>query len=331
MKPVDRALLETLRVETTSTLEAVLGRGREVALLDTPRHRNLGDSLLWAGSLAYLARLDHRVVYHTDQGRFRDSDIRRLPRDAVFVFKGGGNLGDLYPAEDEFRRHVIKTFRDREFVILPQSFYYRSAHELEQARRDYAHASSLTVMLRERRSLAAIAEAMPELNVVFAPDMALGLDLAPPEMSDELIIVARTDAEALDGSSAWQDWTFSWPNRVAWQLTMAVGRLTKRLPQTLWDAAPWVHLGANDQLLRLNLSAAHAQFRQARGVATNRLHAHILAILMGIPHVVTDNNYGKIRAVFGEYTGSFQTANWADSLEDAVDLAQKLTRRSEHV
>lgn len=324
MNPADKALLQALRDETTSTLETVLGRGREVVMLDTPRHRNLGDSLLWAGSLVYLARLDHRVVYHTDQGRFRDSDVRRFPRDAIVVFMGGGSLGDLYPAEDGFRRHMIKTFPDREYVILPQSFHYESNHERESARRDYGRAASLTVMLRERQSLAAISDAMPELRAVFAPDVALGLDVNSPDEAKDVVVIARKDAEGLEDAPTWRDWRFTWTNRLAWQLAMSRGRTYKRLPRLFWDAASSDLARANSRLLKLNLSAARDQYRHARSAATNRLHAHILAILMGIPHAVTDNNYGKIAAVFHEYTGRFETAHWAESLGEAVALANEL-------
>ena len=55
--------------------------------------------------------------------------------------------------------------------------------------------------------------------------------------------------------------------------------------------------------LLLEVFNAQARRRVARGVkqlskgrvvATDRLHAHIIASLLGIPNVVLDNNYGKI-------------------------------------
>ena len=37
-----------------------------------------------------------------------------------------------------------------------------------------------------------------------------------------------------------------------------------------------------------------AQLSTAQFVITDRLHVHILCTLLGIPHIVFDNNYGKI-------------------------------------
>jgi pyruvyl transferase EpsO len=41
---------------------------------------------------------------------------------------------------------------------------------------------------------------------------------------------------------------------------------------------------------------------RGREVVTDRLHAHILCLLMGIPHVLVDNNYGKLRSFFEAWT-----------------------------
>jgi exopolysaccharide biosynthesis protein PssK len=37
-------------------------------------------------------------------------------------------------------------------------------------------------------------------------------------------------------------------------------------------------------------------------VITDRLHAHILCLLMDIPHVVVDNSYGKVRSFVETWT-----------------------------
>jgi pyruvyl transferase EpsO len=39
-----------------------------------------------------------------------------------------------------------------------------------------------------------------------------------------------------------------------------------------------------------------------RIVVSDRLHAHILCLLMGIPHVLVDNSYGKVKSFFAAWT-----------------------------
>jgi pyruvyl transferase EpsO len=325
LTPADTAHLERLQDRTRRLLESVIGRGREVVYLGTPRHRNLGDSLIWAGALGYLADLGNPVVYHTDQGRFRDDDLRSVPGDAAILLHGGGNLGDLYPAEEEFRRHVVRSFPHREFVVLPQSVHYRSREEAGRAHADYSRGRNLTVLLRDRASMETMADIMPGVARVSCPDLALRAPIAPtgPDGSGPVVVVARHDGEAraIDTGSGWSDWTYGRADSLLWFVAVAEGRLYTRVPSALRILARPEMQRANGRLLRANLAAAALQYRGARAVATNRLHAHILACLTGVPNVVADNTYGKISHIFGDYTGGFSTARQAGSLGAAVRIA----------
>jgi pyruvyl transferase EpsO len=44
------------------------------------------------------------------------------------------------------------------------------------------------------------------------------------------------------------------------------------------------------------------QFKQHRLIITNRLHGHILCILMGIPHIFLPNSYYKNEAFYDAWT-----------------------------
>ena len=50
---------------------------------------------------------------------------------------------------------------------------------------------------------------------------------------------------------------------------------------------------------------------------TDRLHVHVLCTLMGIPHIVLDNSYGKIRS-FADCWGTASHASWPDPTERDV-------------
>jgi exopolysaccharide biosynthesis predicted pyruvyltransferase EpsI len=64
----------------------------------------------------------------------------------------------------------------------------------------------------------------------------------------------------------------------------------------------------------------------ARGriVVTDRLHGHVLALLQGIPQVVLDNSYGKLRSTYTTWTCRSGLAHWATSAEEARALATAL-------
>ena len=67
----------------------------------------------------------------------------------------------------------------------------------------------------------------------------------------------------------------------------------------------------------------------ARGkvVITDRLHAHVLCLLLGIPHVLLDNNYGKVRRVHETWTADAPDMRWAASPSEALPAARSLLNR----
>jgi pyruvyl transferase EpsO len=68
-----------------------------------------------------------------------------------------------------------------------------------------------------------------------------------------------------------------------------------------------------------------ATLAEGRVVITDRLHAHILCLLLGIPSVIIDNSYGKLRNFYDTWTRGNELAALADGPEQAVSLAMELT------
>lgn len=325
----DQLLLDELRRESLAVLERVLGLEREVALLDTPRHRNLGDSLIWAGTLAHLTELGHQVVHHSDLGRFHDDDVRGLPGTAAIVLSGGGNLGDRYQAEEDFRRHIVTSVRGRDIVVFPQTMHYGPTAEEARACADYSGNDRLTILLRDNASLERAREVMPAVATAFCPDAGLNAPVGPigPSPGGRVAVIARHDGETApaDRGHPAGDWSFTRSNSAQWAVVLTAGRIHRRLPGPL--RRPWagVSRAANARLLSLNMEAASQQYRGARAVATNRLHGHILACLLGMPHYVADNSYGKVSRVFRDYSGRFSTAHLVGSLDEAISSAAAVT------
>ncbi len=58
----------------------------------------------------------------------------------------------------------------------------------------------------------------------------------------------------------------------------------------------------------------------ARTVVTDRLHGHILAFLLGVPHVLLNNSYGKNRDFYETWTHSCDLVRWCDSEAEASAL-----------
>ncbi len=59
-------------------------------------------------------------------------------------------------------------------------------------------------------------------------------------------------------------------------------------------------------------------------VVTERLHGHILCLLLGIPHVVLAGNYGKTHWFYKTWTSRFELSRWAEHRTDAMAVARAL-------
>ena len=59
-------------------------------------------------------------------------------------------------------------------------------------------------------------------------------------------------------------------------------------------------------------------------IVTDRLHGHILSLLLGLPNVIMDNNYGKIRSVYETWTRGCPLVSWAESPSEALAIARQL-------
>jgi exopolysaccharide biosynthesis predicted pyruvyltransferase EpsI len=323
------AAVAELSRRAEALLRPHVAAGEACALLDFPNHGNVGDSAIWLGTRALLARLGARVAYASDCLTLRADTLRACVGDGPIFLQGGGNLGDLWPAFQRFREEVVEAFPDRRVVILPQAIHFQDAGHLERARRVFGAHPRLTLMVRDRQSLE-IARAQLSLDAVLCPDLAFGLGplrRAGAPVHDVLLL-ARRDQEAAAERAARQahaadvrvaDWSSD-----DWMVG-TVRFLTRRALRPRLLGRQWRHVTpVYDAFARARLRAGVRLLSRARVVVTDRLHGHVLCVLLGIPHVALDNSYGKVRSLLDTWTGGLPVVSRAESAERAVALARSL-------
>lgn len=333
----NRKQLGRLSAEIESRLAALLEPGSEVAFVNFPNLRNVGDSAIWLGTRRALDRAGVRVRYQAEPATYR----RRLLASSVgergtILLQGGGNLGDAYPHQHRVRRRVLGDFPQARVVQLPQSVWFRSEERVEQFRRLAEAHPDFTLMLREHRSLE-WAEANLDVPLVLCPDLAFALGPLPRRPPDrELLWLIRGDLEsrgqplpALGPGEERADWRGKHVLRPAearglrlWLgANRRVGAAMKangRLATALWrtEATTFAPIAERRVLAGAQLLS------RGRVVITDRLHGHVLAMLLGIPHVVLDNVYGKCRALWETWTSASPLAHWAEDPAAALVLAR---------
>jgi pyruvyl transferase EpsO len=121
------------------------------------------------------------------------------------------------------------------------------------------------------------------------------------------------------------DWLSEPPTRLralSYTLTNAVRR--RPLERVARSLLTRVYSPLARQRLRRGLGI----LASGRVVVTDRLHGHILSLLLGIPHVVLDNSYGKLSRFRATWTNGIDGVHDAESVAAAGALVRHMTEAS---
>lgn len=97
---------------------------RKAIYAGIPRHANTGDLLLTLGQRAAIEAAGIEIVESMLWPEFPSGKIEA---DAVLLH-GGGNLGDLYRHETDFRMQICRSRQFKRVIWLPQSMEYLNSN-----------------------------------------------------------------------------------------------------------------------------------------------------------------------------------------------------------
>lgn len=313
-----------------STYGAALPDRSEVVLFDYPAHTNVGDAAIWIGERLVLRRLGIKVIAAADLWNMDLSSIGKLVAGRTVLMHGGGSFGDMWPQHQVHREEIMRRCPASRIVQLAQTVHFADARARDASRRAYEAHGDVLVMARDQPSLQFLRRWF-DVPSVLCPDAALALgDLRSRRRmpTQPVLTLGRTDREGAPGTS--------WPPAAVDWLEDDPSRLLARISRVQRMAQPYLSAGASRRS-RLALYDEWAKKRLLRGlrtlgsgsvVATDRLHAHMLSLLLGIPHVLVDNSYGKLRGFVDTWTSGSTLTHWASDRPAAMALAERLAEQN---
>lgn len=329
------ALIGRLCDRIEATLDPLLSGARAAALLDFPSYSNVGDNAIWLGELTYLrTRTNLSVTYTCDAETYSRAELARHLRGGMILLSGGGNLGDLWARYQALRERVIGDFPDTAIVQLPQSIHFQDRRALQRARDIFDGHPKLTLLVRDRPSLA-LARQEFRTPSQLCPDMAfcLGALDRPCSPSTDIVWLARTDKESTRPSLAhaggiepvdWLEEPVTWLHRLY--------RLAQRPRLSYsrrWGVVVRARSRVAEQLARQRLARGCRLLAAGRTVITDRLHGHVLSVLLGIPHLLLDNSTGKIRSFYDTWTSALPLVHWCQTPAEALSRARAIATSGE--
>lgn len=249
-------------------------------------------------------------------------DINNDERPPIILVHGGGNFGDIWDVERNFQARIVQDFPTYPIIFLPQSVHYSKHLVLKSTVELYRKHPNITIFTRDLKSLAFIRERFWDHKSFLCPDSAFligPLDKSKCEPQADIIIIRRMDLESVPKYGSFQD-------SIQFLKDNNISVISQDWP-----------CGA------LNLpkfSINNAEIRTKRGmsclcrgkvVVTDRLHAVIMATLLGLPHVHLDNSYGKISSYrsshfqprdecSNENLRAKRAFSWKQAMKDAIEL-----------
>lgn len=352
------------------TALASVGEIEACALLDYPDYMNIGDHLIWLGTVFYLMdRAQTEIRYAASIKRFSESQLALQAGKTPILLQGGGNFGDLWPRYQQFREHIITQYRDRPIIILPQSLYFKNRANLFQTAQIYNAHPELTLFIRDDYSEAIANEYFHRCRIIKAPDMAFHLVDMPGLVSEvpsgsSVLYHCRQDIELHQSGNlvdlkipglVVEDWaSYRWLFRdqmqsdSGWHFKIPglVRLIREGWQRGLRDPQAWIsrqlwtmfHPKAT-QLNMLAQSALHVrswelmhcgihQFRPHRLVITNRLHGHILCLLMHKPHIFLPNSYHKNESFYRTWTAAIPFCEFVTDRSKVQPALDRLANQS---
>ena len=299
-----------------------------LALVDFPDHSNVGDSAIWLGEMAWLDDMGRTPVYSAALNNFAAGELVQYAPEGPILIHGGGNFGTIWPRHEALRLHLLRQFPGRPIVQLPQSLYYEddaAAREMAQAIR--AH-GAFTLLVRDAQSFD-FAQSRFDCDVRLCPDAALYLGrLSRAPAKADILALLRTDHERvldaapLPSGAICADWL---AEGVAERNLM---RARVKVDSLLASTAQGKRLRRYRMLADWRLRRGLSMLSQGRVVVTDRLHAHILSLLLDIPQVALDNVYGKVSGFAAQWTQRYGGFHRASSRTEAFALARQLIERN---
>ncbi len=330
-----------------SSLAERVPDGSTVVYVDYPVHGNTGDQMLMLATELWFRRGNFQVLgrWHIDNFRFP-----KLPLETIILCHAGGNMGDLYRYQ-KHREAIVQAYPNHRIVFLPQTIYYRSPERLRQSAEKLRQHDDLHLFVREQKSFELALAEFTTTTLTLVPDMAaflyplpstLNCEFAPPRHRDGILYFMRRDWEWTNVTPIpkrrnwiglpdvlsllnpfWRgrpapsvsasekaiciDWHETAPLRTyqAWVTLASVYLLGRFLPAE-WFNDRW------QRLVRQMVIGGARSVLNCRCLVTNRLHAHLLACMLGTPSVVLDNSYGKCSAYFDTWHSGLKFAKFFD-------------------
>ena len=272
---------------------------------------NVGDVLLWKSTSDFLQKIKHKCLYECS---IRTYEKPQISDNIIIVIHPGGNFGDIWRDQQEFRHRILTDFPNNPIVQLPNSVWFNDKGFMEQdIERFRNHKAPITICLRERQSYNIICQHYPFVKAILLPDMALSFEIEKYCRRHFIkrgkgvgtLLLQRNDVELKNtplltqlknNNIFYSDWPCMDKPIIAEFIVKKVLYTSRRLGKPFQNR---LTAFCYKRIMRpLYIRNGIKYINQYHTIYSTRLHAAIIASLLGKEVHLLDNSYGKCFSVY---------------------------------
>lgn len=291
-----------------------------VIILATPCHGNLGDHAIVYSEKKLLSNfyLKNQIVEisNEDYLKHKNTIKKYIAKNDVIIIDGGGNLGTLWPHEDDKIREIIKTYKNNKIVVFPQTAYYDESSDgqkrINKNKKIYEKATNLTITLRDKQSYDFCKSNFQNTNVEFVPDIVLSIEKnSTQNRADKCLLCFRQDPEKIVTEEAFTKLS---------EFLSAHGIAHENF-STIYHKN--VSMYDRDEVLENMWTKISGN----KLMITDRLHGMIFAAITGTPCLALDNKSKKVSGVY-EWISHLEYIKVCNSMEELISYIPNFSKIS---
>lgn len=263
----------------------------KVFFLATPAHGNLGDHAIVYSQYKFFEKYfpNKKIIEirSVDYIRYKKYIMNKIKLTDWIVIDGGGNLGTLWPKEDDKITDIINRFKRNKIIVFPQTCYYDSnfvsIKRLKHNYEIYKGCNDLYMMFRDQKSYLFAEEYFNSINKYYVPDIVLTIsDLSFKNKRAGVLLCFRNDIEKVVA-----DENIEKLKKYLYLKKIMIDNISTVIDKNI-----------NKKDRKKELYRIWKKFSSANLVITDRLHGMIFSAITGTPCIALDNSSKKVSGVY---------------------------------
>jgi pyruvyl transferase EpsO len=305
-------LVERLSKLLTGTFAKLIPRDEPIGLIGFPESANCGDHATWLGEKRLLRELVLTTAYECSAHSYEPEQMRQAIGSGTILMHGGSNFGDRHTAYHEFRLRVLDDFPDSKVIVFPHHVTYLDNDYLQRTAALIGRHPDVTLFARSLMTQHLLARHFgPATRIELAPDLAfmLGRQARSAAPAYDVVWIARTDsARAGDATevaarlSSQAAEKFVLPRYAdGIEVNFVIKQRAPTVLLTDWFSLFFENEQARTGIRKLPFDAQSEVYLSraihilslGHIVITDRLLGHVLCLLLGVPHILLNDESGK--------------------------------------